>query len=68
MSDHDVEAVRALIWTSHIPIHRNYLPMLRFNTRHWRAIAIYTFELLILGGQCQPSLEMRACVSLGDLP
>ncbi len=46
----------------------NCLHMLRFNPRHWQIIAVYTFELLILRSQCQPTLEMRARVGLCNLP
>lgn len=46
----------------------NRLHMLRFNPRHLQTVAIYTFELLILRSQCQPTLEMRARVGLGNLP
>jgi hypothetical protein len=44
-----------------------YLPtMLCFNL-HW-LVSICTFEFLILRGQSQATLKLRACVSLGYLP
>ena len=43
-------------------------PILRFNPRHCQVVTIYTFESLILRDERQPTLEMRACVCLCDLP
>jgi hypothetical protein len=39
-----------------------------FNPCHWHVVAVCTLEFLILRGQSQATLELRACVCLGYLP